>query len=103
VDKGEKTDVAETVEHIGNATLFTWLAEKHKAQYPEFLLFFVMRGGVWESDAGEILAAFAFDLDSAPARIRKTFGIENNGLCLLISWTSELIYRRAWSETPAES
>jgi len=33
-------------------------------------------------------------------RIRKKFGIENNGLCLLISWTAELISRRAWSEDP---
>jgi len=100
VDKGARTDVAETVEHIENATLFAWLAEEHKAQYPDFLFAFVGRDAVWGHAVPEILVEFSFGFDSAPNRIRKTLGIENNGLCLVISWASELINRRAWSQDP---
>jgi len=104
VDAGERTDVAETVEHIENATLFAWLAEKYTPGDPNFLYAFEGKMGeeppVWESAAPEILAAFAYELDPALNRIRKKFGIEHNGLCLLISWTAELIGRRVWSDDP---
>ena len=99
VDTGERTDVAETLKHIENATLFIWLAERFKAQDPNFLYAFLDRDAIWESAAPEILAEFC-NIDPALNRIRKKFGIEHNGLCLLISWASELIYRRVWSEKP---
>jgi len=101
VDAGERTDVAETVEHIHNANLFAWLAEKYTPQDPNFLFGF-RAAAVWESAAPEILAELAYGLEPELHRIRKKFGIEHNGLCLLISWTAELIYRRAWSEDPPE-
>jgi hypothetical protein len=94
VDAGERTDVAETVDHIHSANLFTWLAGKYQAQDPNFLHAFVQRDAVWASAAPEILAELAYGLEPELHRIRKKFGIENNGLCLLISWTAELISRR---------
>jgi hypothetical protein len=103
IDAGAETDVAETVEHVHNATLFTWLLEKYKPQHPSLLdAFEGEKAPVWEWAAPEILAKFVEQLDPAPNRIRKTFGIEHNGLCLLISWASELIYRRTWTEKPKE-
>ena len=98
VDAGERTDVGETVDHIHNANLFAWLAEKYTPRDPNFLFGF-RAGAVWESAAPEILAAFA-DLEPELHRIRKKLGIEHNGLCLLISWTAELIYRRVWNDDP---
>ena len=98
VDAGGRTDVAETLKYIENATLFTWLAEKYKPQDANFLDAFVGQDPIWESAAPGILAEFSFGLDPALNRIRKKFGIQNNGLCLLISWASELIDRRTWNE-----
>jgi hypothetical protein len=104
VDEGERIDVAETVEHIENATLFAWLAEKYTPRDPNFLYAFEGKRGeespVWESAAPEILAAFTCELEPELNRIRKKFGIEHNGLCLVISWTAELIGRRVWTEDP---
>jgi len=48
--------------------------------------------------AHEITKGLRQILGGYGGRERRKWGIENNGVCLLIAWVNELVQQRAWDE-----
>ncbi|MEG3144193.1 hypothetical protein U1839_05960 [Sphingomonas sp. RT2P30] len=87
IDSGahEGTTIDDVEQHIADGDLFPWLAQRFSR-----LDLSLHRG---RSDR-EINDGLNDILGGYAGQERRKWGIENNGICLLLSWTNELIQQR---------
>ena len=91
LDRGEKASISETREHIRNGDTFAWL----RKTYPGLIDVSIYEG---QSPEREISKQWQDILGGYEGRERKKWGVENNGLCLLLAWTNELVQQRVWKD-----
>jgi hypothetical protein len=98
VDGGHHTGVTidEVEDRIEYGDLFPWLGKRFADHHIDFHLSIYDRATLNEIENG------LFDICAVNrGRERRKWGIEKNGICLLSSWVSELIQRRAWKDEHA--
>jgi hypothetical protein len=98
VDAGHHTGVTldEVEDRIEYGDLFPWLGKRFADHHIDFHLSIYDRATLNEIENG------LFDICAVNrGRERRKWGIEKNGICLLSSWVSELIQRRAWKDEHA--
>jgi hypothetical protein len=93
VDSGRADGVTiEQVEqHIESGDLFDWLNKEFKGHID----LSIYRG---RPSANEISQGLQEILGGYAGRERRKWGVENNGICLLVAWVNELIQQRAWKD-----
>jgi hypothetical protein len=82
LDAGHRLDYAETRQHIELRDIFQWL----KRELPDLDLSII----VGQPEEGEIIEDVWYSLWNA-VDARRKFGVQNNGLCLLLAYTIEMI------------
>jgi hypothetical protein len=92
VDGGhhEATPMEEAKEHIDRGDVFEWLSEKFKGHIDL---------SIYRADGDarrEITKGLHDILGAYRGRERRKWGVENNGICLLIAWVNELVQQRAF-------
>jgi hypothetical protein len=85
LDAGGKADLKETKARIADGSLFDWLA----SNYPSIDVS-VMRD-LDRRDGGVVLEGLQQLLGGYAGEERRKWGVEHNGLCLLVAWVTELI------------
>lgn len=84
VDQGEKESIDIVNQKMQNGAIVEYIAEKYKGKIDLSLLI--------DHPNGKQLNKMLQDFSNAHAgNERRKWGITNNGLCLLVSWTAELI------------
>jgi hypothetical protein len=83
--------VEEAEHHIDVGDLFEWLGRKFEGEID--LSIYRDR-----PSAGEITDGLQAILGAYRGRERRKWGVENNGICLLIAWVNELVQQRKWKE-----
>ena len=83
--------IDEVEDHIESGDLFTWL----KTRFPTLDLS-IYAPTASRNVGEEITAALDRILGGYKGKERRKWGIQNNGICLLLSWTNELIQQRAF-------
>jgi len=96
IDTGKYQDVSieEVEEHIANGDLFPYLRRRLKGDV-DLSLFKPEIATRINADLLSLLEGYA-------GQERRKWGISNNGLCLLVSWTAELI-RHSFGDQEYES
>lgn len=74
---------------IERGDIFDWLGKKFEGNID----LSIFDGSLKE----EIIKGWRDILGGYGGRERRKFGIENSGICLLASWTNELIQRKTWT------
>jgi hypothetical protein len=89
VDSGAHDDVTvpQTLEHIRDGDLFTWL--KSLDESCDFSAFGV--SGPYREATTLWLQSLEDLREHHASDIRRKWGIENRGLCLLVTWTFEIL------------
>jgi hypothetical protein len=90
VDHGFDVTIAEVHDHIEGGNLFAWLRRKF-AGHIDLSIHDL-------TSEQEIVLGLQDILCGYRGQERRKFGVEHNGLCLLIAWTAELIQRRDWQD-----
>jgi hypothetical protein len=92
IDTGTYDDVSleEVHQHIENGDLFPYLASRLEGNIDLSLL--------GERVSGEINDELGRILDAYGGQERRKWGVENNGLCLVVAWLNELIQQRVWTD-----
>jgi predicted RNA-binding Zn-ribbon protein involved in translation (DUF1610 family) len=88
LDRGRYAEVslAEVAQHIHDMDLFPWLRERFAGTMDLGLL--------CEDTAQQINERLKDILLVHGSRVRRKWGIQNNGLCLLLAWVNELVQRK---------
>lgn len=85
IDKGHKTDWEETQEHIEAGDIFSWLKTQN----------FSIDLSLYNGDRAHIAEEISQEWQNLYAGYagseRRKWGVENNGLNLLLAWTNEII------------
>lgn len=91
IDSGadEGTTIEEVEQHIEAGDLFPWLAQRFSRL--DLSLHRDRSDREINDGLSEILGGYA-------GQERRKWGIENNGICLLLSWTNELIQQRKFTD-----
>jgi len=93
VDYGLYKDVGldEVKQHIGMGDVLQWLGEKFKGHID--LGMYRGRPSAQEITKGlqELMAGYS-------GRERRKWGVQHNGICLLIAWVNELVQQREWRD-----
>lgn len=98
IDSGKKVALSETMQHIEQGDLFDWL--ERELPLPERW----MDLSLLDAEHRKWISAGLSEIYGGYGdRVWRKFGIENDGLCLLISWTSELVQRGEWSDADDDS
>ena len=92
IDSGSTASIDEVEDQIEAGSLFTWLRDR----YPGLDLSVVTAPGYGDADG--ILAGLQQLLGGYRGSERRKWGVENNGLCLLLAWTNELIQQHAYCD-----
>lgn len=85
IDAGEKADWKETQKHIEAGDVFSWLKTKYFSMDLSFY------SGDSAHVAEEISREWQEIYGGYAGSERKKWGVENNGLNLLLAWTNEII------------
>jgi hypothetical protein len=90
-DLHKGVSVHEVEQHIEEGDVMGWLGEKFKGGID--LSIYRERPSAREITKGlqDLLGGYA-------GRERRKWGIEHNGICLLIAWVNELIQQRVWKD-----
>ena len=88
-DLHENISMDEVKSRIEQGSLFDWLREQFKGEI-DLSLYDPEKTGEITGKLNDILGGYA-------GSERRKWGVENNGICLLLAWTNELIQRREWS------
>jgi len=93
VDHGFDATIVEVHDHVEGCNLFAWLRRRFAGHID---LSIYDRATEQEITAGlqDILGGYG-------GQERRKFGVERNGLCLLIAWVAELAQRRVWKDEHA--
>lgn len=83
--------LAEVEEHIEKGDVFEWLGKRFEGHID--LSIYRDR-----SSAQEITAGLQDLLGGYRGSERRKWGVEHNGICLLIAWVNELVQQRKWQE-----
>jgi hypothetical protein len=92
VDHGFDATIAEVKDHVEGGNLFAWLGRKFTGH--------IDLSPIGRDSEQEITAGLQDILGGYRGQERRKFGVENNGLCLLIEWVAELA-RRVWKDEHA--
>jgi hypothetical protein len=94
VDYGfhEGVTLDEVEQHIRKGDVLDWLGQRFEGHI-DVSVYLHNREAYREITTGlqEILGAYA-------GQERRKWGVKNNGICLLIAWTAELVQQRALKE-----
>ena len=92
VDGGyhEGVPMEEAKTHIDRGDVFDWLSQKFAGHID--LSIYPANG----KTRGEITKGLQDILGGNSGRERRKWGVENNGICLLIAWVNELVQQRAF-------
>lgn len=88
IDAGEKADWNETREHIEAGDIFSWLREKKFSMDLSF--YSGERTAIGDEIAQELQQIYGGYAGSE----RRKWGVQNNGLNLLLAWTNEIIQQK---------
>ena len=91
IDRGSKATIEETREHIRSGDVFAWL----RKTFPGQIDLSIYEGRPSER---EISKQWQDILGGYEGKERRKWGVENNGLCLLLAWTNEQVAQRAWTD-----
>jgi hypothetical protein len=95
VDGGHHTGVTidEVEDRIERVALFPWLRHRFADHHIDSNLSIYDRATLEEIEIGlfDILGGYR-------GQECRKFGIEHNGICLLIAWVAELAQRRTWND-----
>jgi hypothetical protein len=83
IDRGERLPISEVREHIDDGTIFEWL----KARFPNDAIDLSLYDVGRPDDRSAVLELFQGLNDAVDAR--RKFGVEEDGLCLLIAYCTE--------------
>lgn len=86
MDRGHILDLAETESRIEDGSLIRFLAERFKGEIDLSL--------IQGPEGAPIVQGLQALLGAHAGRERRKWGVERNGLCLLIAWVTELIQQR---------
>jgi len=93
VDSGFNKGVSldEVEQHIAKGDVLDWLGKEFKGHID--LSIYRDRPSALEITKGlqDLLGGYR-------GRERRKWGVEHNGICLLIAWVNELIQQRAWKD-----
>jgi hypothetical protein len=87
VDRGFKEDIETVNQYMQREEIVEYIANKYGDQVD----FSLLLNRQWGKDLNVLLRNMS---DANAGNERRKWGIENNGLCLLVSWTAEII--RDW-------
>jgi hypothetical protein len=90
VDNGFDATIVEVHDHVDGENLFTWLGRKFTGH--------IDLSPIGRDSEQEITAGLQDILGGYGGQERRKFGVQNNGLCLLIAWVAELVQRHAWND-----
>lgn len=91
IDTGKyKYSVKEIEQHIATGDVFQFISEQCKDDVDLSLI----RGDI----ENEIVIGLQEILGGNRERVKRKWGIENNGLCLLLAFVNELIQLRKWMD-----
>jgi hypothetical protein len=93
-DRHKGVSIDEVERHIENGDLFDWLGNKFAINLGEYT-------GADRTAGREITAALQNLLGGYRGRERRKWGVEHNGICLLIAWVNELVQQGGWQPRPA--
>jgi hypothetical protein len=95
VDSGEHEGVTidEVERHISEGDLFPWLRKRFPSGD-----FSIYQDIPTRRNAAEITEGLNAILGAYGGREGRKWGVRNNGICLLIAWTNELIQQRAFTD-----
>ncbi len=88
IDAGHKADWVKTKEHIEAGTVFSWLRQQG------FSMDLSIYDGERVSIAEEISQEWQSIYSGYAGSERRKWGVENNGLNLLLAWTNEIIQQK---------
>ena len=91
VDAGRTATLAEVHQHISAGDLFEWL----KQRFPQMDLSVNTAPG---RDGAGIVSELQALQGGYRGSERGKWGVENNGLCLLIAWVNELLQQRKFTD-----
>ena len=93
VDYGhhEGVTIDEVEDHIERGDLFPWLRKK----FDGHIDLSIYEGRPVEM---EITKGLQDILGGYRGRERRKWGVQHNGVCLLIAWVNELVQQRAWKD-----
>jgi hypothetical protein len=89
IDQGKTTTLAKAKEHIQTGDVFDWLNAEFSVDTS------LVRG---RPEGLEIVQGLQAILGGYDGKERRKWGVENNGLALLLAWINELIQQRALAE-----
>lgn len=88
IDHGDVADWAETKRHIERGDIFDWLRSQ------KFSLDLSFHTGERAAIGQEIVSEFQQIHGGYAGQERRKWGVENNGLNLLLAWTNEIIQQK---------
>ncbi|MFC3078206.1 hypothetical protein ACFODL_08930 [Phenylobacterium terrae] len=94
IDAGAKATVGEAHAHIVQGDLLPWL----KTAFPEIDLSPYGSGAPWADDASEIISELQSLHGGYAGDERRKWGVENNGLSVLLAWVNELVQQRKFHD-----
>ena len=92
IDRGQSASLDEVHEHIRARDVFVWL----KKSFTDMDLSPYLEGS-YLAGSKEISEGWLRILDAYAGNERRKWGVQNNGLCLLLAWTNELVQQGAYS------
>lgn len=95
VDYNLHTDVSmdEVKEHIRKGDVLAWLGERFSGQIDVSLY----RNN--PAAAAAIAEGLLAILEGYDGSERRKWGVNHNGICLLIAWVNELVQQKKWTES----
>ena len=87
LDKGEHISINEVYEHIEDMDIIDWLEEEYPYNKGEGVDFNLLRDNFREYFHKKL----NMYKSAHEGNEKRRWGIENNGLCLLISWSTEIV------------
>jgi hypothetical protein len=94
VDHGHTVTIAEAEKRIEKGDVFEWL----ESQYKGSIDLSIYRN---RPSKGEIVKEFQQLLGGYAGKENRKWGVKNNGICLLLAWTNEMIQQRSWTDRPS--
>jgi hypothetical protein len=88
VDHGFEATIIEVEDHIDGGNLFAWLRRKF-AGHIDLTIYDL-------TSEQSIVLGLQDILGGYRGQERRKWGVERNGICLLIAWVAELVQRRVW-------
>jgi len=88
--------MAEVKQHIQTGDLLDWLAERFDGHIDMSM----HRALHHSDDASELIERLRDLVGGYSGSERRKWGVQHNGICLLATWTNEIIAQRQWVDDP---